>query len=83
MTMIRNDKCRANNQKSTVRLLESGTSSPSSEFLRLAATRVGNKKSSVVTNKQVLDLFLGLLINVLLVIGNQGLSNTLPNSVNL
>ena len=60
-----------------------GTSTRTSELLGFTTTRIGNKKSTVVLNKDFLDFLLGSFINVLLVEGNNSLSKSLTDSINL
>jgi len=67
----------------TVGLLETGTSTATTELLWLWATRVGNEEGAVVGHEDLLDLALGGLIDVLLVPGNEGLSDTLADGIDL
>lgn len=55
---------------STIRLLESGTGTPSTEFLRLATTGVGNQEAAVELDESSLEGALGVLIDVLGEVGN-------------
>lgn len=48
----------------TVRLLVASTCSRSTKLLGLAATRVSYQQSPIVLDQDVLDLFLGGLINI-------------------
>lgn len=48
----------------TVGLLVAGAGSRSTELLGLAATWVGHQQGPVVLDQDVLDLFLGSLINI-------------------
>jgi hypothetical protein len=52
-------------------------------LLGLAATGVGNKESTVELDKDFLDFLLGGFIDELLVEGNNGLSKSLTNGVDL
>lgn len=67
----------------SVRLLETGTGTGTTELLGLAATVVGNKQGTVELDKGLLEHVLGVLINVLLVVGDQRLGNGLTDSVDL
>lgn len=67
----------------TVRLLESGAGTLTTELLGLAATVVGNEESTVVLSESSLEGVLGVLVNELLVVGNQGLGNGLTDGVDL
>ena len=67
----------------TVRLLVSGTGTGSTELLGLTTTRISNEQASVILNKQILDLLLGGLIDVLLVPGNNSLGDGLTDGVDL
>lgn len=67
----------------TVRLLETRASTLTTELLGLAAAVVGNEEGSVELDKSLLEEVLGVLIDELLVVGDQGLGDGLSNSVNL
>merc|ERR1719438_456685 len=67
----------------TVGLLVSGTSAGAAKFLGLVPPGVSNQQGPVKLHKDVLDLLLGLLINVLLVVCNQGLGQRLPDGIHL
>lgn len=67
----------------TVRLLESGTSTLTTEFLWFWSSSIGDQQGSVVRGESLLQLVLGLFVNVLLVVSNQTLSNSLSDSVDL
>jgi hypothetical protein len=54
-----------------------------SKLLGFTATRIGNKKSTVILNKGFLDLLLGSFIDKLLVESNDGLGKSLTDSINL
>ena len=60
---------------STIRFLESCSSSSSTEFLWFTSSGVGDNESLVVLQKKVFNFHLGLLVMELLVVGNQGLGN--------
>lgn len=68
---------------STVRLLEPGSGTATTELLRLAAPGVCNEQRAVIANEDVLDLLLALFVHVLLVEGDEGFSNALTNGINL
>ena len=53
------------------------------ELLGLAPPVVGNEKGTVVLNECLLELVLGVLIDVLLVVGDDGLGNGLTDGVDL
>ena len=57
----------------TVRLLVPGTGTWTTKLLWLASPVVGNEESTVVLGQGLLELVLGVLIDVLLVVGNEGL----------
>ncbi|CAL9779551.1 unnamed protein product [Musa acuminata subsp. burmannicoides] len=67
----------------TVRLLEAGTSAPATELLGLAAAGIGNEECTVIADKDVFDLLLGLLINVLLIESYDSLGDALADGVYL
>lgn len=71
------------NTRLTVRLLVTGTSTGTTKLLGLRSSGVSDKKGSVVRNESLLQLVLGLLINELLVVGNDTLSNSLTDGVDL
>lgn len=54
----------------TVRLLVSGAGTWTAKLLWLAPSVVGNEEGSVVLNKRLLELVLGVLVNELLVVGD-------------
>lgn len=54
----------------TVRLLEPGPGTFSTELLRLAPPVVRYQQSPVILHQGLLELVLGVLVNVLLVVGN-------------
>jgi len=67
----------------TVRLLVTSTSAWTSELFGLTATRISDKKSTVIRDEDVLDLLLGSLINKLLVVGDDGLADGLTDGIEL
>lgn len=52
-------------------------------YLWLSAAWVGNKEGTVVGDESSLELVLGVLIDVLLVVGDKGLGNGLTDGVDL
>lgn len=64
----------------TVGLLESGTGTWTAELLGLATTVVGNEEGTVELGQGLLEQVLGVLIDELLVIGDQGLGDCLSDS---
>lgn len=54
-----------------------------SKLLRLGATVIGHEKGTVVLHKGALKLVLRVLIDVFLVIGDDGLGNGLADGVHL
>merc|ERR1719162_1374588 len=68
---------------STVGLLETSTSGAPTELLRLTATWVCNEERAVIAYEDIPDLFLGCLIDVLLVVGNNALGDSLADSIYL
>ena len=67
----------------TVGLLEPSTSTATTELLGLAAPGIGDEEGAIVPDEDVLDLLLGLLIDVLLVEGDEGLGDALADGVDL
>merc|ERR1719378_100231 len=67
----------------TAGLLVSGARSRTSKLLGLVPPGVGNQQRPVELHKDILDLLLGLLVNVLLVVSNQGLGQSLSDGINL
>lgn len=63
--------------------MESGSGTTTTELLWFHSSGVGNQQSLVVRSKGLLDFVLGSLVNVLLVVSNQTLSNGLSDGVNL
>jgi hypothetical protein len=67
----------------TVRLLETRASTLTTELLGLAAAVVGNEEGSVELDESLLQEVLGVLIDELLVVGDQSLGDSLSDGVNL
>lgn len=67
----------------TVRLLVPGTGTGTTELLGLAPPVVGNEECAVVLDEGLLELVLGVLVHVLLVVGDDGLGNGLADGVDL
>ena len=67
----------------TVRLLEPGPGAGTTELLGLAAAVVGDEESAVELDEGLLEEVLGVLIDVLLVVGDQGLGDGLTDGVDL
>lgn len=63
--------------------MESGSGTTTTELLWFHSSGVGNQQSLVVRSEGLLDFVLGSLVNVLLVVSNQTLSNGLSDGVNL
>ena len=62
----------------TVGLLAASAGARTTELLRLAAARVSDQQGAIVRHKDVLDLPLGGLVNVLLVVSHNRLGDRLP-----
>jgi hypothetical protein len=56
---------------------------PTSKLLRLAPSVICNQQGSVIAGESGLQLVLGVLIDELLVVGNDGLGDGLTDGVNL
>merc|ERR1719170_83328 len=67
----------------TVRLLVSGSGSWTSELLGLIPSGISDQQGTVELDEDVLDLLLALLVDVLLVVGDQRLGESLPDGVDL
>jgi len=67
----------------TVGLLEARTGALSAELLGLAATVVGDEEGAVVLGQGLLERVLAVLVDVLLVVGDQGLGDGLADGVDL
>jgi hypothetical protein len=67
----------------TVRLLETGAGTVTTELLGLGAARVGNEEGAVEGNELGLDLLLGDLVDVLAVVSDKTAGDGLANGVDL
>lgn len=67
----------------SVRLLVPGTSAGTTELLGLAATVVGDQQGAVELDKGLLKQVLGVLVDELLVVGDEGLGDGLTDGVDL
>jgi len=67
----------------TVRLLVPGARTWTTELLGLAPPVVGNEQCAVVLDQGLLELVLRVLVNVLLVVGDDGFGNGLADGVDL
>lgn len=67
----------------TVRLLESGAGTLTTELLGLAPTGIGDEEAAVELDEGALQDVLGVLVDVLGVVGDNSLGNSLAHSVNL
>ena len=67
----------------TVRLLESGSGTTTTELLWLHSSGVGDQQGLVVRSEDLLELVLRSLVDVFLVVSNQALGNSLSDGVNL
>ena len=67
----------------TVGFLVPCASTRSTELLGFRATVVGDKQGAVVLHKSLLELVLGVLVNVLLVVGDDRLGDGLTDGVDL
>jgi hypothetical protein len=65
------------------RTLVSGTRTRTTELLGLAPAVVGNEQGAVVLDEQLLDVVLGVLIDELLEVGDDGLGDSLTDGVHL
>ena len=74
---------RIENTNLTVGLLVSCSGSGTSKLLGLVPPGISDQQGAVVLDKDVLDLLLALLIHVLLVVGDQGLGESLSDGVDL
>lgn len=61
----------------------SGTSTWTTKLLWFASSWISNEKGSVISNQSLLEFVLALFINVLLVVSNETLSNSLTDGINL
>ena len=67
----------------TVRLLVPRTRTWTAELLGLAPPVVGNEQCAVVLDESLLELVLRVLVDVLLVVGDDGLGDRLTDGVDL
>jgi hypothetical protein len=67
----------------TVRFLEPGTRTVTAELLGLAPPVVGNEQCAVVLDEGLLELVLGVLVDVFLVVGDDGFGDGLADGINL
>lgn len=67
----------------TVRLLVSRSCTRTTELLRLTSPVVGHQQSSVILHQSLLQLVLRVLVNVLLVVGDDRFGNCLSDGVDL
>lgn len=67
----------------SVRLLETGTGTPTTKLLGLATTVVGDEEGTVELDKGLLEEVLGVLVDELLVVGDEGLGDGLTDGVDL
>jgi len=63
--------------RSSVRLLESGSGTFTTELLGLASSGIGDEEGLVVLEEDFLELSLALFVMVLLVVGEEGLGDSL------
>lgn len=67
----------------TVGLLVTGAGTGTAELLGLAPPVVGDEECAVVLDESLLELVLGVLVDVLLVVGDDGLGDGLTDGVDL
>jgi hypothetical protein len=67
----------------TVRLLVPRARTGTAELLGLAPSVVGNEQCAVVLDESLLELVLRVLVDVLLVVGDDGFGNGLADGVDL
>lgn len=67
----------------TVGLLEAGTGTGTTELLGLGASVIGDEEGSVVLHEGLLELVLGVLVDVFLVVGDYRLGDGLSDGVDL
>ena len=67
----------------SVRLLEPGTGTGTAKLLGLAAAVVGDEEGAVELDEGLLEHVLGVLVDELLVVGDEGLGNGLADGVDL
>jgi hypothetical protein len=73
----------ANPYDLTVRLLVPRARTGTAELLRLAPSVVGDEQCAVVLDEGLLELVLGVLVDVFLVVGDDGFGNGLTDGVDL
>merc|ERR1740130_2416322 len=71
------------NVGSTVGLLETSARRATSKLLRLATPWIRDDERTIVSHENVLDLFLGGFVDILLVVGHHALGNGLPQGIDL
>lgn len=79
----KNEDKQPRNRYLTVGFLVPGAGTATSELLGLSPTVIGNEQVAVVLDKSSLQLVLGVLINVLLVVGDDGLGDSLTDGIDL
>ncbi len=67
----------------SVRLLETGAGTTTTKLLGLAAAVVGDEEGAVKGDEGLLEQVLGVLVDKLLVVGDEGLGNGLTDGVDL
>lgn len=67
----------------SVGLLEASAGTGTAELLGLASSVVGDEEGSVELDESLLEEVLGVLVDVLLVVGDQGLGDGLTDGVDL
>lgn len=67
----------------TVRFLVTGTGTTATELFRLCAAVISDEQCAVVLDESLFQLVLGVLVNIFLVVGDDGLGNSLANSIDL
>jgi len=70
-------------QPLTVRLLEAGPGTRTTELLGLATAVIGDEEGTVELDESLLEHVLGVLVDELLVVGDQRLGNGLTDGVDL
>jgi len=73
----------ANPNDLTVRLLVPRARTGTAELLGLAPSVVGDEQCAVVLHERLLELVLGVLVDVFLVVGDDGFGNGLTDGVDL
>lgn len=67
----------------TIRFLKPRPSTRTPKLLRLAPAVIRHKQSTIILDKRLLQLILGVLIDVFLVVGHDGLGDGLADGVDL